>query len=83
MAARPEPTAAVAKALAEAVTLRRYAAGLLDPDGEIWQAARSGLVDGTVFHLWRADRRYTHSYRPDWADVADLAATPSSGSTRP
>lgn len=72
VAARPEPTAAVAKALAEAVTLRRYAAGLLDPDGEIWQAARSGLIDGTFFHLWRADRRYTHSYRPDWADVVDL-----------
>ncbi|WP_422771389.1 YcaO-like family protein [Plantactinospora sp. WMMC1484] len=72
VAARPEPAAAVAKALAEAVTLRRYALGLLDPDGEIWQAAGAGLIDGTIFHPWRADRSYTRSYRPDWSDVLDL-----------
>ncbi|TDC71023.1 hypothetical protein E1193_29350 [Micromonospora sp. KC606] len=72
VAARPAPASAVAKALAEAVTLRRYAVGLLDPDGEIWRAARTGLIDGTIFHPWRADRCYARSYRPDWADVVDL-----------
>jgi ribosomal protein S12 methylthiotransferase accessory factor len=72
VAARPNPPDAVAKALAEAVTLRRYAAGLLDPAGEIWAAADAGVIDGTVFHPWRADRRYTASYRQDFRDVVDL-----------
>ncbi|MGQ0772810.1 MAG: YcaO-like family protein [Pseudonocardiales bacterium] len=72
VAARPAPEPAVAKALAEAVTLRRYALGLLDPDGEIWQAAAAGLIDGSVFQPWRADRRYARSYRADFHDVVDL-----------
>lgn len=72
VAARPSPRPAVAKALAEAVTLRRYAQGLLDPDGEIWQAASAGVIDGSFFHPWRADRHYARSYRADFGDVVDL-----------
>ncbi|MFD0665886.1 YcaO-like family protein [Thermocatellispora tengchongensis] len=72
VAARPDPAEAVAKALAEAVTLRRYALGLLDPDGEIWAAAEAGVIDVRVFKPYRADRAYAAAYRPDFRDVIDL-----------
>ncbi|PZG41732.1 hypothetical protein C1I98_20840 [Spongiactinospora gelatinilytica] len=72
VAARPDPAQAVAKALAEAVTLRRYALGLLDPEGEIWAAADAGVIDRGVFKPHRADRAYASSYRPDYRDVVDL-----------
>ncbi|GAA0957135.1 YcaO-like family protein [Actinocorallia libanotica] len=73
VAARPDPADAVLKALAEAVTLRRYALGLLDPDGDIWVSAREGTIPIEFFHAHRADRRYTDSYRPDFRDVVDLS----------
>ncbi|HEX2316797.1 MAG TPA: YcaO-like family protein [Thermomonospora sp.] len=73
VAARPDPAVAVRKALAEAVTLRRYAMGLLDPDGDIWTAAREGTIPIEFFHPHRADRRYADSYRTDFRDVSDLA----------
>ncbi|TDB90305.1 hypothetical protein E1264_05320 [Actinomadura sp. KC216] len=72
VAARPDPAAAVHKALAEAVTLRRYALGLLDPDGDIWTSAREGTIPIEFFHPHRADRRYADSYRADYRDVTDL-----------
>ncbi|RFS83330.1 hypothetical protein D0T12_19900 [Actinomadura spongiicola] len=72
VAARPDPAAAVRKALAEAVTLRRYALGLLDPDGDIWTSAREGTIPIECFHPHRADRRYADSYRADYRDVTDL-----------
>jgi ribosomal protein S12 methylthiotransferase accessory factor len=72
VAARPDPADAVAKALAEAVTLRRYALGLLDPDGEIWAAADAGVIDRRVFKPYRVDRDYASAYRADFADVIDL-----------
>jgi ribosomal protein S12 methylthiotransferase accessory factor len=72
LAARPDPVAALRKALAEAVSLRSYALGLADPDGTVWQAIHAGLVDPTPFHPWRADRAYLDSYRPDFRDVLDL-----------
>ncbi|GII95228.1 YcaO-like family protein [Sinosporangium siamense] len=73
VAARPDPAAAVAKALAEAVTLRIYALGLLEPDGVIWQAVADGYLSTGLFHPHRADRAYAASYRDDFRDVADLA----------
>ncbi|MDX6742423.1 YcaO-like family protein [Actinocorallia sp. A-T 12471] len=73
VAARPDPADAVLKALAEAVTLRRYALGLLDADGDIWTSAREGTIPIEFFHPHRADRRYLDSYRPDFRDVADLS----------
>ncbi|MDS1270657.1 CocE/NonD family hydrolase [Lipingzhangella sp. LS1_29] len=72
-AARPDPAQAVGKALAEAVTLRRYQLGLLDPDGDIWRLAGGGQINGAVFHPLREDRRYADSYRDDYRDVVDLA----------
>ncbi|GAA2896683.1 hypothetical protein GCM10010517_61670 [Streptosporangium fragile] len=72
VAARPDPAEAVRKALAEAVTLRRYALGLLDPDGEIWAAAAAGVIDPRVFKPHRTDRRYADDYRSDFRDVVDL-----------
>ncbi|MFD0899260.1 YcaO-like family protein [Actinomadura sediminis] len=73
VAARPDPVAAAHKALAEAVTLRRYALGLLDPDGAIWASAREGIIPIESFRPYRADRRYADSYRADYRDVTDLA----------
>ncbi|REF01050.1 YcaO-like family protein [Thermomonospora umbrina] len=73
VAARPDPAVAVHKALAEAVTLRRYAMGLLDPDGDIWTAAREGTIPIEFFRPYRDDRRYADSYRADFRDVADLS----------
>lgn len=72
VAARPDPAEAVAKALAEAVTLRRYALGLLDPDGEIWAAADAGVIDRRMFKPHREDRAYLLDYRADFRDVVDL-----------
>ncbi|WP_436763136.1 YcaO-like family protein [Streptosporangium sp. V21-05] len=73
VAARPDPVAAVSKALAEAVTLRVYALGLLEPDGAIWQAVADGDLSADLFHPHRADRAYRSSYRADFRDVVDLA----------
>ncbi|MCD0453501.1 YcaO-like family protein [Actinocorallia sp. API 0066] len=73
VAARPDPVDAVLKALAEAVTLRRYALGLLDPDGDLWVSAREGTIPIEFFHPHRHDRRYTDSYRGDFRDVVDLS----------
>ncbi|MEU4539541.1 YcaO-like family protein [Streptosporangium sp. NPDC023825] len=72
VAARPDPAEAVRKALAEAVTLRRYALGLIDPEGEIWAAAAAGVIDARIFKPHRADRRYADDYRGDFRDVVDL-----------
>ncbi|MFV0308752.1 MAG: YcaO-like family protein [Desertimonas sp.] len=73
VAARLDPNEAVAKAAAEAWSLRAYAAGLAETDGMIWQAADADLIDGTPLKPHRADRRYADSYRADFRDVTDLA----------
>lgn len=73
VAARPDAPGAARKATAEAWSLRTYALGLLDPDGLIWRAAEAGLIDGSPLKPFRADRRYTQSYRPDFRDITDLA----------
>lgn len=72
-AARPQPLEAIKKATLEAISLRGYAAGLADPDGDIWELTRSGRLDGRFLHAFRSDRRYRSSYRSDWRDVVDLA----------
>jgi ribosomal protein S12 methylthiotransferase accessory factor len=73
VAARPDPVAAVHKAIVEAVSLHFYACGLDDPAGAIWELSESGLFDGSVLKPHRADRRYRDDYRSDWRDVLDLA----------
>ncbi len=72
VAARCNPAEAAQKAIAEAVTLRTYALGLLDPEGVIWQSAAEGVIEGASFKPHRADRRYADSYRDDFKDVTDL-----------
>jgi len=72
VAARCHPREAVQKALAEAVTLRTYALGLLDPEGVIWQSVAEGVIEGASFKPYRPDRRYADSYRDDFKDVTDL-----------
>ncbi|MFT3854508.1 MAG: YcaO-like family protein [Ilumatobacteraceae bacterium] len=73
VAARPDAPSALAKAAAEAWSLRSYARGLDDPDGMIWQAAAADLIDGTPLKPHRPDRHYTASYRADFRDVVDLS----------
>jgi len=72
VAARCDPGEALRKAVAEAVTLRTYALGLLDPQGVIWQSTAEGMIEGASFKPHRADRRYADSYRDDFKDVTDL-----------
>uniref|UniRef100_UPI001C3F48A0 YcaO-like family protein n=1 Tax=Herbidospora sakaeratensis TaxID=564415 RepID=UPI001C3F48A0 len=73
VAARPDPAHAVAKAMAEAVTLRIYSLGLLEPDGAIYQAVEDGVLSPDLLKPHRADRAYAASYRSDFRDVVDLA----------
>ena len=72
VAARCDPVEAMRKAVAEAVTLRTYSLGLLDPQGVIWQSAAEGVIEGASFKPHRADRLYADSYRDDFKDVTDL-----------
>ncbi|WP_061300721.1 YcaO-like family protein [Herbidospora cretacea] len=73
VAARPDPVPAVAKAMAEAVTLRIYSVGLLEPDGAIHQAVEDGVLSPDMLKPHRPDRAYAASYRSDFRDVVDLA----------
>lgn len=73
-ACRPDPTAAALKALVEAVHLRVFAQGFLDPDGHVWRAIRAGIFDPRAYKPFRADRAYLDAFRPDFRDVTDLGA---------
>ncbi|GIH23617.1 hypothetical protein Aph01nite_19270 [Acrocarpospora phusangensis] len=73
VAARPDPVNAVAKALAEAVTLRIYSLGLLEPGGAIYQAVEDGVLSQDMLKPHRPDRAYAQSYRGDFRDVVDLS----------
>lgn len=73
LAARPDATQAVDKAALEAISLRAYAMGLLEPDGDVWLAAQTGAFDGAALHPHRPDRAYLDDYRADFRDVTDLA----------
>ena len=72
VACRPDARAAVKKALIEAVQLRGFAQGLLDPQGSVWQAMNAGILDANVYKPYREDRRYAESYRKDFHDITDL-----------
>jgi ribosomal protein S12 methylthiotransferase accessory factor len=74
VACRADPVAAALKAAAEAVALRLFALGLLDPEGDIWLAAATGVLDPNSFKPYRADRRYARSFRSDYRDVIDLGS---------
>lgn len=71
-AARANAWDAVLKAAGEAVALRSYAKGMLDPGSGAWRAAELGLVDGTALKPYREDRRYLDDYADDFHDVTDL-----------
>lgn len=71
-ACRPDPTAAALKALIEAIHLRYYAIGLLDPRGSVWLSMEAGILDPSVYKPFRADRAYEASYRSDYHDLTDL-----------
>jgi len=72
VACRPDARAAVKKALIEAVQLRGFAQGLLDPEGSVWQAMNAGILDASVYKPYREDRRYAESYRKDFHDITAL-----------
>ena len=74
VACRGRARDALAKALAEAVSLHVYAEGLLEPDGDVWRAVEAGMLDASFLKPWRADRRYADSYAADFRDVTDLSA---------
>lgn len=72
VACRPNAKAAIQKALIEAVQLRGFAQGLLDPNGSVWQAMGAGILDARVYKPYRADRSYADAYRSDYHDITDL-----------
>jgi ribosomal protein S12 methylthiotransferase accessory factor len=74
VACRPDPAAAALKAVAEAIHLRSFALGLLDPRGSVWRSMEVGILDPGVYQPYRADRAYRDSYRADFRDVTDLGA---------
>lgn len=71
-AARPEVLSAAYKAAAEAVSLRSYSKGLLDPAGGPWKAVELGLFGASLLKPFRSDRHYCDSFRSDFADMPDL-----------
>ena len=73
-AARPTSRQAVAKAAAEAVSLRSYSKGLLTARGGAWQAVELGLFGESRLAPFRADRRYVRSFAADFSDMHDLCA---------
>jgi len=74
VACRPDPIAASLKALVEAIHLRIFAQGLLDPNGHVWQGIRVGVLDSRSYKPFRADRRYCDAFRADFRDVIDLGS---------
>ncbi len=74
VACRPDPIAASLKALVEAIHLRIFAQGLLDPHGHVWEGIRAGVLDARSYKPFRADRRYCDSFRADFRDVIDLGS---------
>lgn len=74
VACRADPTAAALKALVESVHLRIFAQGLLDPEGDVWQAVAAGILNPEAYKPFRADRRYLDDYRADFHNVIDLGS---------
>jgi ribosomal protein S12 methylthiotransferase accessory factor len=71
-AARAEPATAVAKAAAEAWQLRHLSRLLLDAGGPLWPEISSGRLPLPVV-AHRPDRSYADAFRPDRADLHQLA----------
>ncbi|NJO81371.1 MAG: hypothetical protein HC828_00515 [Blastochloris sp.] len=74
VACRPDPIAASLKAFVEAIHLRIFAQGLLDPNGHVWEGIRAGVLDARSYQPFRPDRRYRDSFRADFRDVVDLGS---------
>ncbi|AYF30007.1 bacteriocin biosynthesis protein SagD [Micromonospora tulbaghiae] len=72
-ACRTDTSAAVRKALLEALDGLAIAAELLDPRSPLWKAVADGAAYAHPYRPFRADRAYAHDYRPDQRDVHDLA----------
>lgn len=71
-AARPSLSKAIRKASAEAWQLRRLSLLLLDEESRLWQAIRNGKLSMPVCRF-RADRRYSEEFQPDFGDMHHLA----------
>ena len=71
-ACRATAASAAVKALTEAVVSQRMTLGLLDPDGEVWSAARAGRAQPGPYRPYRSDRAYGDDFRSDWHDLHDL-----------
>ncbi len=72
-ACRPQPLAAVRKALVEAVQLRAFSMQLLDRASPVWRAVDAGIHDARCYKAYRADRAYLDDFRPDFRDAIDFA----------
>ncbi|EXG80501.1 YcaO-like family protein [Cryptosporangium arvum] len=73
-ACRADPVEAGLKALVEALGLLQMTAQLADPDSELWSARQRGTILPHTFVAFRADRRYSESFRADYRDLVDLPA---------
>ncbi|ROO60498.1 ribosomal protein S12 methylthiotransferase accessory factor [Micromonospora sp. Llam0] len=72
-ACRTDTTAALRKALLEALDGLAVAAELLDPTSALWRAVAGGAAYAHPYRPFRADRGYGADYRTDLRDVHDLA----------
>ncbi|WP_326553907.1 YcaO-like family protein [Micromonospora sp. NBC_01813] len=72
-ACRTDTTAALRKALLEALDGLAVAAELLDPASALWRAVATGAAYAHPYRPFRADRGYAADYRADLRDVHDLA----------
>jgi ribosomal protein S12 methylthiotransferase accessory factor len=71
-AARTDLAEALYKAAAEAWQLRRLSLFLLDQNSIFWQEVHAGRLPAPTIP-YRADRRYAQAFRPDFADMNQLA----------
>ncbi|MDG4833947.1 YcaO-like family protein [Solwaraspora sp. WMMD1047] len=72
-ACRTDTSAAVRKALLEALDGLAVAAELLDPQSPLWKAVADGAAYAHPYRPFRADRAYALDYRSGQRDLHDLA----------
>lgn len=72
--ARPDPRGAFLKALTEAFTLQEGSRDMLLVHSNISSAIDRDEISSTLLKDWRADRKYSDSYRSDYKDISDLMA---------
>lgn len=74
VACRTDVEEAALKAAAEAVALRLFGLGLLDPEGDIWRGVQAGVLSESSFVPYRADRAYMDDFGADFRHVIDLGS---------